>query len=307
MATIEELLDIFGMDPYKNFTFPGKKKPISYFNYPTFLADHLSPIEIKHFEGLNKMKWGSLQDKLDYKSFIDNSIDNELPDRDDLFKEYTDPRVIARGAVQVFLLYPQKPDPLLQEYESAFARNTSTELSNRGAYVSRNREVLRFAQDQIMPQTGRQPLSVGVENLLHLAFAHVSGLSDEKLREYRAQGCDVHYALLREDPFHLATAISETRSYINTLDMVERKRVGYSAENAFRVIRAFVSIAEYERFCGGIDAKLKQKKEQKNYATPSCNFGTSYKEFAAPSCNVGEILEDPRLVRPLPKKEVFTF
>jgi hypothetical protein len=97
-------------------------------------------------------------------------------------------------------------------------------------------------------------VSIGVNELLRTATDFLRYMSGSDMEEYRNKGCDIHLALC--DDFRQVFSNAELyyvrlNSENTPDDYFKSSHTRYLAENATRVIRAFVSIAEYERFKGG--------------------------------------------------------
>jgi hypothetical protein len=175
---------------------------------------------------------------------LDLSADYSSPrDRNDLFKAFgTDTSIIDRGEVDVSVVAGHDFD--LYKYESTFGRFTFEEQGMRTLYNERSREIVGMAWEQILPQQapGRE-VSVGMKGLLRLAIDYLGGKSPFELEQYASEGCDVAESLITVDGVGLADRHSRQLESGGPLQT-------YYAENAIRAIRAFVSIAEYERFKG---------------------------------------------------------
>ena len=94
-------------------------------------------------------------------------------------------------------------------------------------------------------------------------FGWVIKVKPEKLDEYRQKGCDVHLSLSGCSGINMAKAYYDFVCNDN-LDEIIRTVESYDAEQAVRAVRAFVSIAEYERFKGPEEDKIKNYVKEKN-------------------------------------------
>lgn len=153
-------------------------------------------------------------------------------------------------------------------YESTLARITDEEAVSRADYSSRANQLVGFAYTQLFSgfdKTGPKPeVSIGMKELLRTAIGHVSSLSQEKLHEYAREGCDIHASLL-DSQFAMRSAKLYYDFVCGTdTDVIVRTVESYDAEQAVRTVRAFVSIAEYERFKGRDHDKIKNYLKEKN-------------------------------------------
>jgi hypothetical protein len=193
------------------------------------------------------------KEKFSFSDQISKSLSlyEKAPPRDIIYSpSVTDKNLVDRGAVYVTLLPGQRFFPELVEFESKYARNTSEEFNSRNHYRGRNDQLLTFVHQQLTLNDDNMKVSVGVEGLLDVAMDFVGNLSDEELRDYKAEGCDIHYSLLKEngEVDALPPAVGMAQTCVAGIKDPRRNIQSYSAENAIRVVRALVSIAEYERF-----------------------------------------------------------
>jgi hypothetical protein len=152
-------------------------------------------------------------------------------------------------------------DSDIQKYEMVISEFTEIELTTRKAYHERSMDLSEIAHQQIVPGIDRRPVSAGIEKLLDTAISFIESRSYSNMKEYQREGCPVARELtddvmLMGDSVIVTRAVGLAQDYSNWLKkkpaakQEQESNMGYEGEMALSVIKAFISIAEYERFKG---------------------------------------------------------
>tara|TARA_Y100000310_G_scaffold340912_1_gene438308 strand:- start:1107 stop:1976 length:870 start_codon:yes stop_codon:yes gene_type:complete len=151
-------------------------------------------------------------------------------------------------------------------FECSISEFTNQELTSRGDYNQRNKDLINFVSSELDRNSQDRKLTHGTRELLDQALPYVEK-HREMLSFYMEQGCDVHESLLSppggmrlfkgEDESTLTSGLELARDFEQwvkdgtTTESIEvDHNREYASEQALRVIRAYVSIAEFERFKG---------------------------------------------------------
>ncbi|MFC1685434.1 hypothetical protein ACFLZZ_00245 [Nanoarchaeota archaeon] len=203
------------------------------------------PIKLEDVIGKYTGKTPSVNKYGDFK-------DEDTPSKDLKF----DNKIYSREKADAFLIFIEEARELRHNsgakelefavYERKIAEMTDEELKTREEYNQRSLEVTDFAYEQLGKRQPTRDISAGIEALLRTSNSFIGGLSKEKLEFYKSKGCDVHESLT--EPLGKDLAVD----YMLWLKDGETKHdtdmLAYAGENAYRSIKALMSIAEYERF-----------------------------------------------------------
>jgi hypothetical protein len=208
-----------------------------------------------------------------HKSGLEYKLNNiASDDRNSIFRDFgSDISSVERNARHnIPVLNYQSFDSRFARLESAIARITDNEARDRPKYNMRCVELVEFAYNQLeksLRDNCQIPkVSIGVKELLKTSIDYVGGLSTKQLEDYYNKGCDINGALFADNLSFYGmlsgnNAIRGAKSYCdlicsgNLLVQMSDGFVSYNSELAVRVVRAFVSIAEYERFKSNVKTK----------------------------------------------------
>lgn len=169
-------------------------------------------------------------------------------------------------------------DHRIQYFEENISEFDDEELVRRELYHERCNNINGLVGKQISREAQSRRISGGVRRLLEVALDYISSNRD-RLATYEKNGVDIDSSLLEllSLPRAKGNTFSTNVTIINGIDLAAeylrwlstgeesegvQHHLEYAAQQAQRVIRAFMSIAEYERFRG--DSRKYKILEDKN-------------------------------------------